>query len=452
MEDTIQRIVGTAIGIIFVYSLLSILVTQINSLIANFLNLRARQLKKSIQDLITDGETQAKVLGHPLVDLIETTVRPEERLSAQAARQITDSKEKQVPYLSPDIFVDALVGVLKTRSEKTLYRPIRNALAKLPNTVEKSRLRELVTNLQLDFSEVTLRDIHNVIEDISDDSLRQEVAQSLNKVESTLDVIGYKPPELVALMDGVRKLNDKAFQTAMETVLSTAETMEQAEAQLKEWFNGAMRRARDVYSQRIGLYSAIAGTVVALILNIDTLYMARIFWDTPELRTSLVQAANEFQDTGAITTDSGITIQIPPQTSTEGEDGTTEPAQPDAGGEDGEDEEFDPELAEEQVRDIGRTVQALIELDLPIGWQNTEVTEELIALAEINGRPDPRDNPRNIRTYLDPSNDNFLGLWLEKLLGLVLTGLAAGQGAPFWFDLLGRISGRQQQQQEGSAT
>jgi hypothetical protein len=29
--------------------------------------------------------------------------------------------------------------------------------------------------------------------------------------------------------------------------------------------------------------------------------------------------------------------------------------------------------------------------------------------------------------------------WLIKLMGLVMTGLAAAQGAPFWFDILGKL-------------
>lgn len=443
------EIIEVAIGMIFVFSLLSILVTQINGLVSNLLNLRAKQLKGSIQDLITDKETQAKVLGHPIVNLVKSTVRPEERLSAAAADEITSADENQVTYLSPDTFVDALVGVLKTRSEKSLYGPLIRATSKLPNTDEKSELRELITQLQMRFSEVTIRDIRRVIEGISDDSLRQEVAQSLNRVESTLDLIGYKPPELVALMEGVRRLSDKTFQTAMETVLSTAETMEQAEAQLKEWFNGAMQRARDTYSARIGMYSFVIGLVLAVVLNIDALYLMRTFWENDELRRSTVALANEFERTGSITTESGITIEVPADSS-EGEDtgesgeGTVAPA-PDDNQEADVEEGADFEQIQQDALDIGRAVQALFELDLPIGWVNKEVTEEVITLAELSGKPDPRDNMRNIRTFTDFDNDNFIGLWVQKIIGILVTAVAAAQGAPFWFDLLNRIAGRKEE-------
>ncbi|MCC7449013.1 MAG: hypothetical protein IT324_16460 [Anaerolineae bacterium] len=58
----------------------------------------------------------------------------------------------------------------------------------------------------------------------------------------------------------------------------------------------------------------------------------------------------------------------------------------------------------------------------------------------------------NLRTQLEMLNlpvgwddakpltgDNF-GWWLKKVLGIVMTGLAVSQGAPFWFDLLNKVT------------
>ncbi|MBD2103644.1 hypothetical protein [Leptolyngbya sp. FACHB-261] len=67
-----------------------------------------------------------------------------------------------------------------------------------------------------------------------------------------------------------------------------------------------------------------------------------------------------------------------------------------------------PETAEAQLQEL----QAL---DLPLGWPN-----------EGSVSPDPRvpTAPRG---------------WLYKFLGWLITGFAASQGAPFWFELLGRV-------------
>jgi hypothetical protein len=42
-----------------------------------------------------------------------------------------------------------------------------------------------------------------------------------------------------------------------------------------------------------------------------------------------------------------------------------------------------------------------------------------------------------------PGNSPYwLQLWLEKIGGLILTTVAVMQGAPFWFDLLKRLTTR----------
>ncbi len=440
-----SRIIEVAIGMIFVFSLVSILVTQINGLIGTLLNWRAKQLKSSIQELITDPETQVKVLGHPIVGLIKETIRPEMRISSAKIAEYAKAEENNISYLSPDTFVDALMGVLKTRSERSLYKPLIGAISKLPNTDEKSQLREMMSKLQMRFSEVTLRDIRKAVDGIKDDSLRQEVAFRLDRVEAKLDLIGYKPPELVAILEGVRNLSDKSFQAAMETVLSTAQTMQQAENQLKEWFDGAMNRARDAYAARISFYSLIVGMLLAVFLNIDALHLLRTFWENDELRLQTVAIANEFERSGTITTDGGITIEIPPETTTDDEGIDDTIIDPVTGIETPE-EEADLEQIQEEAQDIGRTIQALFELDLPIGWVNIEVTDDLVALAERSGQPDPRDNLRNLQTFFDFGNDNLMALWVQKIIGVLVTGIAAAQGAPFWFDLLNRIAGRKQRQ------
>ena len=58
-------IVDVAIGLIFVFSLLAILVTQINTFLGNVLNWRAKTLKTGLQQLLTDKEIQAKVTCAP---------------------------------------------------------------------------------------------------------------------------------------------------------------------------------------------------------------------------------------------------------------------------------------------------------------------------------------------------------------------------------------------------
>src|SRR5690606_11301463 len=96
-----STIIQVAIGMIFVYSLLSILVTQINSFILNVLNLRAKQLKEGLVQLVSDKELQAKILAHPLIRMVEETVRPQEKLGKQEVTDIVEMKPTNVTYIAP---------------------------------------------------------------------------------------------------------------------------------------------------------------------------------------------------------------------------------------------------------------------------------------------------------------------------------------------------------------
>ena len=47
------------------------------------------------------------------------------------------------------------------------------------------------------------------------------------------------------------------------------------------------------------------------------------------------------------------------------------------------------------------------------------------------------EDPFGIR---EPVPDWTLGTWLAHLMGWILTAAAVSLGAPFWFDLLGRVA------------
>jgi hypothetical protein len=67
-------IIEVAIGLVFVFSLMALLVTQINSIVTALLNSRAKYLKQGLQELITDPQLQAKMLAHPIIKMVKVSV------------------------------------------------------------------------------------------------------------------------------------------------------------------------------------------------------------------------------------------------------------------------------------------------------------------------------------------------------------------------------------------
>ncbi|MEO8394802.1 MAG: hypothetical protein ABI700_17540 [Chloroflexota bacterium] len=49
------------------------------------------------------------------------------------------------------------------------------------------------------------------------------------------------------------------------------------------------------------------------------------------------------------------------------------------------------------------------------------------------------DSQRNLWLLIPGHSPNWFGLFLRKVIGVAVTVIAIGQGAPFWFDLIRRL-------------
>ena len=147
---------------------------------------------------------------------------------------------------------------------------------------------------------------------------------------------------------------------------------------IESWFDATMARASGWYKRRTQLSLWVIAIVVTIVLNADAGQIATALWKDPVLRASVVAQAQKAVDDGNTT-----------DLQKEGAKSTTD------------DKTLTADL--ERVR----------QLKLPLGWSVEKA--------------DPR------------WPDDGLG-WLSKLVGLAATVIALSLGAPFWFDLLGKVS------------
>ncbi len=402
-----SAIIQVAIGLIFVFSLLAILVTQINTIITSIFNMRAKELKSGLQDLITDKQLQARLLAHPLIRMVRVSVPSGVKMTVEAAEAIASSQETRVNYIPPKEFVEALIAELISDAEKGLYGELQQAIHALPSSTEKSQLRELLTNLDKRYSEETLREIHMVANQISDTGHREQLLLGIQAIETRIQKAGLKSDQLVPLLEGINQISDPNLRSALKTILKRVDDLAEAQAQLVDWFDDGMNRVSETYKSRLRFYSVLAAFVLAVVLNVDTFFLGRTLWEDPILRGAVVDAALEFDQS-----------QV--------ED--TSPT--------------NPKTLRRQAEETQETIQNLLELQLPIGWQFTPVDQQMIDTSLRLGLPDPTDNPRNFWNFIPGNSDNWGSLWIKKLIGLVVTTIAAAQGAPFWFDLLNNITKR----------
>lgn len=417
-------IIEVAIGLIFVFSLMSILVTQINTLIINFLNLKAKRLKEQLDKVLTDPVVRAKVYTHPLVGLVEndpndpttTTTQdapqevaltvPEEQLSTDRAREMTEGKRAKVSYIDPPTFVDVLTDVLTANTGEKLYASLHEAVDKLPPTVEKSLFREQLRKIQSTGEGIDA--VRQLINHMADPETQRSMLQALHLVDSALDKLKVENSNLIPLVLGVKQIKDKYLQTALEAVLNTAENLKDAQDKLAIWFTSVMDRASTRYVREMQRFSLVVGLLLALVLNVDTLHLARTLWEDPALRAAVAVTAQN--------------------TAPQLESTTSQPA--DAGNVTEED-------VDQSVDAVEATLKQLLDLRLPIGW-TLEMPDESTAV--LDSSLEGRDDARNLAMFWPGNNPDWFGLLLRKIIGIAITMIAVAQGAPFWFDLLKRLT------------
>jgi hypothetical protein len=145
---------------------------------------------------------------------------------------------------------------------------------------------------------------------------------------------------------------------------------------VETWFDLTMDRVSGWYKRRSQITLIVIAVIVTLLANADALQVGRALWNDDAVRASVVAQAQQAVNKGQATPDVGR--------------GASDTA----------------ETLSEQVSDVKS-------LGLPLGWSTDS--------------KDPR--------WFD-SGWGAAG----KVLGLIATTLALTLGAPFWFDLLGRVS------------
>jgi hypothetical protein len=174
---------------------------------------------------------------------------------------------------------------------------------------------------------------------------------------------------------------------------------------LESWFNDSMSRISGSYKRHAQLSAFIIGFVLALILNVDSINVATSLWREPTLRQAILAEAQNYTPPAASQTAS-----------------TPDP-----------------------IQNIPALKVQLQALNIPFGWtiapMNTaggQCTLLPTKTGQVWGIPNRDNNGKVICSGIMNLPIDLNG-WLAKVLGMLITGAAAAQGAPFWFDILKKL-------------
>jgi hypothetical protein len=437
-------IAEVAIGIMFVWIVLSLTTIQLQEWISTRLDKRARDMEDAIHEMLANPNLKAQFYDHPVIRSLTARKRKEpSRIPIwfyryPILRGFTKEKRKLPSYIPSQQFSLTLFdiaitagtessliqqGILKIRDDlqneakipvdkavivelNLLSDLARSAAATEAGTAFTNNTLALLKKRAEDFAlkypnlrpliETVLEEARNRKTDI-DELLSHKEAPTGNDAFTSLErgvaALSVISPEFNQTLNALL-LNIEEYLTGGETKLA------KARKSVEKWFDDSMDRVSGVFKRYSQFMALLIGFLVALILNVDSINLTLYLWREPSVRAILAQNAAQFE--------------LP-----QGE------------------MQSNPEQALQDFR------EQFSGLSLPVGWVVNDSKGKTIS--DVNCQLFPGTNQAfgipviGTTKCIAPPQANNQNNILLKLAGIFITALAARQGAPFWFDILKRI-------------
>jgi hypothetical protein len=261
-----------------------------------------------------------------------------------------------------------------------------------------SAIQEIVANLSKWRANTLEAGIEHLLQDTN---LKNEVYQHpllkgvwrpnwLFKEASKVHKPGYIASSMFAqVLQDLRATPGKippSTQKVLNTVLQGSTTAEEEKRKIEHWFDDAMDNVSGWYKRKSNAWLWVISALVCVALNADTISVGKILWNDPTARVAMSEAAKNYANHKASERDS----------------------------------KTDAASATDIEKELSKVTEArdnLSNIPVPLGWCEEDCL--------------PGD-PRGL-----PTTFYALGL---KLIGILISVLAVSQGAPFWFDLLQKVS------------
>ncbi len=320
-----SNVIEVFLGLILIYLVLSIITSTITEGIAHFLNMRGQNLYQAIERMLNDPNMLANLYKHPLITSMST------------------NNERKPSYIPPHTFVNILLQMLVAdpNGKGTLDAQTQAALQALD---PKDRLAQT----------------HQA------------------------ELQAFKASQFAALKTAVQA-QDKLLGKALQALLADADQdIEIVRKNIETWFNDNMERASGWYKASVGRITVGIALLLALLLNVDSVYIFTQLANNPSARAIIVDLAED--------------IAVP-----EGSEASVNGV---------------PEIDTTRIQKEFERLQLL-------GWPTPIGTNA--AGSDLYDPADGRHFPQDTQGAI------------SRIIGWVITMAAITFGAPFWFDLLNKL-------------
>ena len=411
-------IIDVAIGIIFVYLLLSLVSSAAHEMIEYWLKKRSSDLERGVRELLTKedgsdpGNLVQKLYNHGMVSSLFKGTYQDSRINS-ALRFIRGTRLPS--YIPSRNFALALMDLV------------------LPGTATQAS--GATNSTPPSQPDVKLTAVPGTPPAPTD------VANPLNDLRlaiSNADVLAG---------------NDRVKTALISLVDAAGNDVSKARENIETWFNNGMDRVSGWYKRRSQIFIFVIGLVVTIGMNADSVTIAKKLSSDRALRESLVAAADAYAKANAATsptpspTPAAAAKPTPPtSTATPNSTATPKPTPiptPKTAATAATTPTSPPDpCSQEACKDNPESAQCKLKksqcaiegLGLPIGWDMPGQTRPGESADEMRQRKWPG---------LHPLTGAFWNDWYDQFrihfLGWLLTALAISLGAPFWFDMLNKI-------------
>jgi len=424
----LEELVEVAIGLVLVYVVVSIAVMSLQEWISGLMNQRAKQLEVVLREMLAES---LKPAGQSATNRDKPVPAHRSGMLEQIYRHPlikTLSKADGKPaYIPRDKFVMALFDIVMSAGtdastlEKALVQ-LKIYKENLPEALRAgldTTIDELVKKAEdVQNDPIKLAKLHHDIDDFTNQYTDYDIGAVFEGLlHAQLPVA--EAEVIKALKRGAAMLTSENLQLKenLDDLVYMAEmyvkqgesVLAQARFNGEKWFDDAMDRASGWYKRNAQKLAFAIGLILALLFNVDSVGIATQLWIQPTLRQSLAKAAENYQ------------LQ---ESSSQPQGGVTNPAET-----------------------INRLQNSLSGLHLPIGWTFEALGPNIFdpAVDRCTLFPRPAGEGQKGKDVFGMAINGTCKIWtnppqgwgiLSKTLGFLITGLAAMQGAPFWFDIL----------------
>lgn len=425
----LQEILEVGIGLVFVWLVISVATMSLQEWLGNLLNARANEMEKVIGQMLSSPATTAQFYAHPLISNLYKPPKktgdkvrlpsyiPSAKFGAAVFSMVVQAGTDNSPVQAISGQINQQIASIQSPEQQKLAKADWNAILETAknlaasglgaNALDSLKLQVQVYGEKYPETKPSL----DVLVPQVDSYYGQFVQEQRLAVESGVDA-GLAMRQFRLGLLALQKTNP-ALSNSVTAIIKQAEgyalqadqVVATARVNLETWFNHAMDRLSGTYKRKTQLTAFFIGVILALLLNVDSINVATSLWREPTLRQAIIAQAQNY---------------TPPAAT----QATTTPT---------------------PLQNIPALEIQLQALKIPFGWSfaafdtgGRTCSLAPVQAGQIWGIPSQDSSAKPVCLRFSNLPPDLVS-WLEKIMGLLMTGLAAAQGAPFWFDILGKL-------------